>query len=118
MSNIPVERTPQAFDAIYVRNTDGTYSAITSSPASVGWDDIDDKPQVIASGETQEDARTAIGAGTSNLEIGTTSTTAKAGDAVQTATETPATAIGAGTATDVQGILAELEARITALENV
>lgn len=49
--------------------------------------------------------------------IGTTATTAKAGNAVQTAAQTTATAIAPGTATNVQGILAELAARITALEN-
>lgn len=48
--------------------------------------------------------------------IGTTATTAKAGNAVQTATQTTATAIAPGTATNVQGILAELAARIAALE--
>lgn len=91
--------------------------------------------------------RTAIGAGTSNLAIGTTATTAKAGNyvpawgdvtgkpttfapiigttattakagnAVQTATQTTATAVGGGTATNVQAILVELEARIAALES-
>jgi len=49
--------------------------------------------------------------------IGTTATTAKAGNAVQTATQTTATAVAPGTATNVQEILAELSARITALEN-
>lgn len=49
--------------------------------------------------------------------IGTTSTTAKAGDAVQSASETPATPISPGSATDVQGILAELAARVAALED-
>ncbi len=47
---------------------------------SVGWEEVTGKPAVIASGESQEAARTAIGAGTSNLAIGTTSTTAMAGD--------------------------------------
>src|SRR5690606_38850906 len=42
--------------------------------------DIVGKPAVIAAGATQEDARAAIGAGTSDLEIGTTASTAKAGD--------------------------------------
>lgn len=62
-------------------------------------------------------ARTAIGAGTSSLTIGTSASTAKAGNAVQTATQTTATAISPGTATNVQAILAELAARITALES-
>lgn len=83
---------------------------------TVTWDGIANKPTVIAAGDTQAAARSAIGAGTSNLAIGTTATTAKAGNAVQTATQTTATAIAPGTATNVQGILAELAARIAALE--
>lgn len=86
-------------------------------PVEVNWEDVQEKPAVIAAGATQAEARTAIGAGTSNLTIGTTSTTAKAGNAVQTATQTTATAISPGTGTNVQAILAELAARITALEN-
>lgn len=46
----------------------------------VEWDSIKGKPTVIAAGATQEAARSAIGAGTSNLTIGTTATTAKAGN--------------------------------------
>ena len=46
----------------------------------VTWDSITEKPAVIASGTTQAAARQSIGAGTSNLTIGTTSTTAKAGN--------------------------------------
>lgn len=46
----------------------------------VTWDTLEGKPEVIASGATQADARTVIGAGTSSLEIGTTATTAKAGN--------------------------------------
>jgi hypothetical protein len=46
----------------------------------VAWSDVGSKPAVIAAGATQADARTAIGAGTSSLAIGTTSSTAKAGD--------------------------------------
>lgn len=46
---------------------------------SVGWEEVTGKPAVIASGATQEAARTAIGAGTSSLVIGTTSTTADSG---------------------------------------
>ncbi|MFE4328727.1 hypothetical protein ACFRQM_04510 [Streptomyces sp. NPDC056831] len=61
-------------------------------------------------------ARTAIGAGTSSLAIGATAATAAAGNHTHTAVQVTATAIGPGTATTVQGILAELAARITALE--
>lgn len=49
--------------------------------------------------------------------IGTTATTAKAGNAVQNATQTTATSVSPGTATNVQAILAELSARIAALES-
>lgn len=48
--------------------------------AAVKWGDIEDKPAFIAAGEDAEAARSAIGAGTSNLAIGTTSTTAMRGD--------------------------------------
>ncbi|MFI6860183.1 hypothetical protein ACIBKZ_09755 [Streptomyces sp. NPDC050421] len=61
-------------------------------------------------------ARTAIGAGTSFLALGTTAATAAAGNHVHTATQVTSTAIAPGTATTVQGVLAELAARITALE--
>lgn len=66
---------------------------------SVAWVDVSGKPSTFPP------------------TIGTTATTAKAGNAVQTATETTATAVAPGTSTNVQGILAELSARITALEN-
>ena len=44
------------------------------------WSTIAGKPAVVAAGATQADARTAIGAGTSNLALGTTGTTAMAGN--------------------------------------
>ena len=44
------------------------------------WSTISGKPAVVAEGATQADARTAIGAGTSSLVLGTTAGTAKAGD--------------------------------------
>src|SRR5690606_41686713 len=34
---------------------------------ATNWDDLDGKPAVIAAGDTAEEARTAIGAGTSNF---------------------------------------------------
>lgn len=79
------------------------------------WGDVTGKPATFppAIGST---ATTALAGNTPLLAIGTTATTAKAGNAVQTATQTTATAIAPGTATNVQGILAELAARITALE--
>ncbi|CAM4408357.1 hypothetical protein [Paenibacillus xylanexedens] len=71
----------------------------------------------VLTAANQAAARTALGAGTSNLAIGTTASTAAAGNHVHPATTITATAIAPGTATNVQAILAELAARITALEN-
>ncbi len=59
-------------------------NSIAGSPA---WGDITNKPAVIAAGADQAAARTAIGAGTSSLAIGTTNTTAKAGDYTPTKAE-------------------------------
>jgi len=66
---------------------------------AVGWGDVTGKPDTFPP------------------TIGTTATTAKAGNATQTATQTTATAISPGTATNVQGILGELAARIATLES-
>lgn len=57
-----------------------------SIPATPTWSELAGKPAVIGAGATQADARTAIGAGTSSLAIGTTATTAAAGN--RAATET------------------------------
>lgn len=53
---------------------------------STDWADITSKPAVIAAGATQAAARTAIGAGTgsSDLTLGTTGTTAAAGNHTHT----------------------------------
>lgn len=51
-----------------------------SSGGSVAWGNITGKPAVIAAGANAAAARTAIGAGTSSLVIGTTASTAMAGD--------------------------------------
>lgn len=66
----------------------------TASTAKAGnyqptWVQVTGKPEIIASGATQAEARTAIGAGTgnSNLAIGTTASTAKAGNYTPSATE-------------------------------
>jgi len=48
--------------------------------AQVNWLTLSGKPAVIAAGATQAAARAAIGAGQSDLVIGLTSTTAKAGN--------------------------------------
>ena len=73
-----------------------TWAEVTSKPTTFApaahthaWADITAKPAIIASGATQAEARTAIGAGTgnSNLAIGTTASTAKAGNYTPSATE-------------------------------
>lgn len=51
-----------------------------SSGGSVAWGNITGKPAVIAAGANAAAARTAIGAGTSSLVIGTTASPAIAGD--------------------------------------
>lgn len=95
---------------------------------SVGWGEITGKPAVIAAGATQAEARTAIGAGTSNLAIGTTSTTAMAGNkfvqgaavtdaGTQTITGEEATAVAASAQTAVNAVgtkLNELLAQLRA----
>lgn len=69
-----------------IADTDGLQQAIDDAANSGGgggtpsWDSLTDKPAVIAAGATKANARDAIGAGTSNLKIGTSSTQAKAGD--------------------------------------
>jgi len=107
-------------------------------PTTVAWADITGKPtsfppashthtasqisdasSVGKSVMTAADAaaaRSAIGAGTSSLALGTSASTAAAGNHTHNAGQITATAIAPGTATNVQGILSELAARITALE--
>ena len=100
--------------AVGLGNVDNTADSVKSvaSAAAVPWTGVTGKPTVIAAGADQAAARATIGAGTSNLVIGTTGSTAKAGDyapawgdvtgkpAVIAAAATAAlarTAIGAGT---------------------
>lgn len=52
----------------------------TTIPAAATWANLSGKPAVIAAGADQAAARTAIGAGTSNLAIGTSASTAAAGN--------------------------------------
>ncbi len=53
---------------------------IDAATGTADWSAITNKPAVIAAGTDQATARSSIGAGTSNLILGTTSSTAKAGD--------------------------------------
>lgn len=74
---------------------DGTFAEVVYFAGGGGgvtatWETLEGKPEFIAAGDTQAQARAAIGAGTgnSNLVIGTTASTAMAGN----------TAIPSGTA--------------------
>ena len=60
---------------------------LNAAGGTPAWADITNKPAVIGAGADQAAARAAIGAGTSNLALGTTSATAKAGDYVPTKAE-------------------------------
>ncbi|RDI13455.1 hypothetical protein DEU38_13430 [Rhodococcus sp. AG1013] len=84
--------------------------------AAVTWANISGKPAVVAAGADAPAARAAIGAGTSSIALGSTASTASPGNHAHAASAVTATAIAPGTATNVQGILAELAARIAALE--
>jgi hypothetical protein len=64
--------------------------AVPAPPVS--WNDVQDKPAVIAAGADQASARTAIGAGTSNLALGATASTALAGNGTAVAATKLATA--------------------------
>lgn len=57
----------------------GRVKALEDEPDPT-WDSLAGKPAVIGAGTSATAARTAIGAGTSSLQLGTGSTTAKAGD--------------------------------------
>ncbi|AER47669.1 head fiber protein [Mycobacterium phage Dori] len=100
---------------------DGVAAATTAAEAAdtVTAANITDSTAVgrnVLTATDQAAARTAIGAGTSSLAIGTTASTAAAGNHSHTATQVTATPVGGGSATTVQGILAELAARIATLE--
>lgn len=102
----------------------GTVTA--SSGGSVAWDNITGKPAVIAAGENAAAARTAIGAGTSSLVIGTTASTAMAGDKFtqgsavpnvgsQTVSGEDATAVATSATTAVNVVATKLNVLLTQL---
>ena len=61
---------------------DGAWTAAepTGGGGVSSWDDLADKPAVIAAGDNPSEARAAIGAGTSSLTLGDTDETAKPGN--------------------------------------
>lgn len=84
-------------------------------PETPTWDSLEGKPQVIAAGATQAAARTAIGAGTSNLALGTSASTAAAGNHNHAITAHAASGLAA--ASNIQALAQALSARIKALED-
>ena len=85
--------------------------------ASVAWGDVTGKPAVIGAGADAAAARAAIGAGTgnSNLAIGTTASTAAAGNHTH-AFSALAGAVSGATGANLQAILEDLAGRIADLE--
>ena len=85
-------------------NTTQTWSSQKITDMLPTWDNIALKPAFIAAGTTAQAARDAIGAGTSNLAIGTGPGDAKAGDYHPSAANiTDATVIGRNVLTAADG---------------
>ncbi|WP_396902681.1 hypothetical protein [Mycolicibacterium sp.] len=103
-SNLAVGTTAQSAKA-------GNYQ-----PAAADISDASATGQSVLKAADAAAARTAIGAGTSSVVIGTGGAQAAAGNHTHNAGQVTATAVDGGTATTVQGILAELAARIAAVE--
>lgn len=100
-----------------IGTTASTAKAGNYQPTAANISDASEIGRTVLTATNASAVRTAIGAGTSNLTLGSTASTAAAGNHSHTATQVTATAVGSGTATNVQGILVELEARIKALES-
>jgi len=79
------------------------------------WDTIEGKPAVLAEGQTQEEARSAIGAGTSDLSLGSTSSEAAPGNHDHAIAADVAS--GLASAADLQSAFIALSIRIKALED-
>lgn len=123
---------PERSSAIYLMGDDGTavlaqrirtdmINAVAPALAvlananaggvDVFWDDVQGKPDFIAAGSDADEARAAIGAGTSNLEIGTTATTAMAGNTAIPPATTP------GDITQAMANKAEIAALVSPAED-
>ena len=105
----------------------------STGPTTITSGDITDATDVgknLLKASTQANARTAIGAGTSNLKIGTTANDAKSGDynyVLPSATTTvlggvkKAATVGsvpASTATDIDGVVTSLNTLTTAFNTL
>lgn len=132
LANVLVDLPPESTDSAVIGDGSiGTskFAADAKAPLAgtadaAPWAGVTGKPTVIAAGADQAAARAAIGAGTSNLALGTTSTTAKAGDytppnagaavrglVLQAATQANSAATDvAGLVTDFNALLAKLKA--------
>lgn len=87
-------------------------------PSSDNITDATDVGKALIKAATQAAARTAIGAGTSNLALGTTGTTAAAGNHTHNSSQITKTALFEGdTTANVQEALGYLYAEIQALKN-
>lgn len=91
------------------------YLAKQESGEAPTWDTIEGKPAVLAEGQTQAEARSAIGAGTSNLSLGSTSSTAAPGDHNHAIAADAASGLSA--AANLQAAFIALSARVKALED-
>lgn len=96
------------------------YADLTSIGSGGGgevatWDTLSGKPAVIGAGADAAEARTAIGAGTSNLSVGSAATDAAAGNHNHAVTAHAASGLVAYTT--VQLLAQGLSARIKALED-
>ncbi|TCN51795.1 hypothetical protein EV641_109186 [Rhodococcus sp. SMB37] len=129
-----VSGKPSTFPPVIGTTATTALAGNTPIPAAATWANISGKPAVVAAGADAAAARTAIGAGTgnSNLALGTTGTTAAAGDHTHTAAQVGAapashthTAAQVNVAADatngievgtLQAALSALAARVVALE--
>ena len=75
-----ITATEIADGTIMEAQLDSAVQTKLNSVSAPAWSSITGKPAVIAAGADQATARAAIGAGTSSLVLGTTGSTAKAGD--------------------------------------
>lgn len=89
----------------------------TPIPPAATWANLSGKPAVIGAGADAASARTAIGAGTgnSNLAIGTTASTAAAGNHTHAFSALAGT-VSDATGANLQAILEDLAGRIADLE--
>lgn len=92
-----------------------TVEGLEGDGGAAAWADITGKPAVIAAGADQSAARTAIGAGTSSVVVGTGATNAAAGNHNHAVTADAGSGLAA--AANIQAAFVALSARVKALED-